>query len=316
MEIKVPTASVGVICARFQVHELHEAHKELIDTVLSRHAKVFIFLGLSSVKGSINDPLDFQPRKQMLLEAYPPSDPRYANLTIHYIKDQVSDEKWSKTLDGQIRDMLSPSDTVILYGSRDSFLKYYSGKFQTLELEATRNISGSEVRAKLAAAPQSHPMFRAGAIWASSQRFPTVYSTTDVLVFNHKDRKILLGRKPNETFYRLPGGFVDINDDSFEAAAMRELVEETHLTVGKDGLFYVGSQKVDDWRYRSNPSEKIMTHIFVGLYSHGAATAGDDLAEVRWFQYDGFDPEAFLVSEHKEIFKKTKNFIDEKFPKS
>jgi bifunctional NMN adenylyltransferase/nudix hydrolase len=279
--------TVGVIVARFQVAELHEAHKELIDTVIANHAKVLIFLGLSSVRGSIYDPLDFQPRKQMILEAYPHD--KFPNLTIAYVKDNRSDADWSKKLDEQIKDSLSPADTVVLYGSRNSFLTHYSGKFDTRELQATRHVSGTELRAKIAQAPQSNPQFRAGAIWASYQRHPTVYSTVDVLVFDPEERRVLLARKPLEEQYRIVGGFASPEDDSFEASALRELDEETGLTVGLEGLRYVGSKKVNDWRYANNPSEKIMTHLYVGLYSQGAPEANDDIAEVRWFDYDNLN---------------------------
>jgi bifunctional NMN adenylyltransferase/nudix hydrolase len=277
--------NVGVIVARFQVAELHEAHKELIDTVLANHAKVMIFLGLSQVRGSINDPLDFQPRKQMLLEAYPHD--KFPNLTIGYIKDNRSDTDWSNKLDAQINDLLAPNDTVVLYGSRDSFLAHYKGKFDTKELQATRFVSGTELRAKIAQAPQSNPLFRAGAIWLTAQRYPTVYSTVDIIVFDPNERKVLLARKPNEDKYRFVGGFVDPKkDDSFEEAALRELAEETGLTVGLAGLKYVGSKKVNDWRYANNPMEKIMTHIYVGTYTMGCPQASDDIAEVRWFGLD------------------------------
>lgn len=306
MNVSAPKATVGVIVARFQVHELHEAHKELIETVINRHAKVFIFLGLSIVKGSINDPLDFQSRKQMLQEAYPPS--KYENITIHYIKDQRDDKKWSSVLDSTITDLLSCNDTVVLYGSRDSFIKYYTGKFTVVELEATRHISGSEVRSQLAQAPRSSSEFRAGVIWASYQRFPTVYSTVDVLVYDHINNRILLGRKPNESLYRLPGGFVDISDDSFESAALRELYEETSISGTK--LMYVGSQKIDDWRYRNNPCEKIITHLFLVNYTHGCPKAGDDLAEVRWFDMNNFDPKLHMVAEHITLFEKIKDVLD------
>lgn len=317
MKEKTKDYTVGVIVARFQVAELHEAHKELIDTVLSNHAKVMIFLGLSQVRGSIYDPLDFQPRKQMILEAYPHD--KYPNLTVGYVKDNRSDEDWSNKLDGQIRDHLGPNDTVVLYGSRDSFLTHYKGKFETRELQATRFVSGTELRQKIAQAPQSNPQFRAGAIWASYQRHPTVYSTVDIAVFDPKERRILLARKPLETGYRFVGGFASPTDDSFEEAALRELEEETQITVGLDALRYVGSKKVNDWRYATNPSEKIMTHVYVGLYSMGAPRADDDIAEVRWFDYDKFDAEnAFdysIVEEHIPLVSMVTTYIDTNFPR-
>lgn len=324
--------TVGVIVARFQVAELHEAHRELIDTVLAQHPKVLIYLGLSQVRGSINDPLDFQPRKQMILEAYPHD--KYPNLTIGYIKDNRSDEEWSKILDGQIKDTLSPSDTVVLYGSRDSFLTRYHGRFDTRELQATRIISGRELRDKISQAPQSNPQFRAGAIWASYQRHPLVYSTVDIAVFDPENRRILLARKPHEELYRFAGGFADpVKDDSFEDAALRELDEEMGVTVGIDGLRYVGSKKVNDWRYANNPVEKIMTHVYLGVYGQGVPRADDDVAEVRWFNYDELvskvildkpeteagteevtEGDVTIVEEHRPLWSMVRTYIDIHFP--
>lgn len=323
--------TVGVVIGRFQVAELHEAHKELIDTVLANHAKVLIYLGLSQVRGSIYDPLDYQPRKQMILEAYPHD--KFPNLTVGYVKDNRSDEDWSKKLDEQIKDTVGQNDTVVLYGSRDSFLGHYSGRYETRELQASRFVSGTELRAKIAQAPQSNPQFRAGAIWASYQRYPTVYSTVDVLVFDSKERKVLLARKPLENKYRIVGGFADVRDDSFETSALRELAEETGLTCGLAGLRYVGSKKVDDWRYANNPSEKIMTHLYIALYGDGsgAPRADDDIAEVRWFSYDELNrlsrgitagsidvrslttADFTLVEEHIPLWEMAKAYIDTNF---
>lgn len=310
--------TTGVIIGRFQVATLHEAHRELIDTVLANHPKVMIFLGLSQVRGSIYDPLDYQPRRQMILEAYPHD--KYPNLTIGYIKDNRSDEDWSKKLDEQISDALGPNDSAVLYGSRDSFLAHYKGKFDTRELQATRFVSGTELRAQIAQAPQSNPQFRAGAIWASYQRHPTVYSTVDIAVFDPKERKVLLARKPLENKYRFVGGFTSPTDDSFETAALRELYEETTLSVGLAGLRYVGSKKVDDWRYASNPSEKIMTHLYVGLYGEGSgpARAEDDIAEVRWFEYDklGEAQRGSLTNEldFRDLTRAHFTFVEEHLP--
>ncbi len=71
MKNNPPKADIGVICARFQVHELTKGQKELVDTVRTNHDKVFIFLGLSPRRGEPENPLDFRSRKVMLSEIYP-----------------------------------------------------------------------------------------------------------------------------------------------------------------------------------------------------------------------------------------------------
>jgi bifunctional NMN adenylyltransferase/nudix hydrolase len=298
--------STGVIVARFQCATLHGAYKEVIQTVLDKHPKVLILLGLSPIRGSINDPLDFQPRKQMIIESFPHE--KYPNLTIGYVKDQRENDIWSEKVDDLIRDQLGPNDSAVIYGGRETFLTHYVGKYETQELHSDRIVSELELKGDLLKAPQSHSLFRAGAIWASGQRYPTVYSTVDIAVVNRreyqdtntKENSVLLAKKPNETKYRFVGGFVDIKDESVERAALRELREETTLSTGLAGLRYVGSTKIDDWRYRANKSEKIMTHFYVAYYSYGSARASDDIQEVRWINIEKFTKEYknLLVDEH------------------
>lgn len=299
MELKKDTYNVGIIVARFQVPTPTEAHVELVETVLKDHPKVFIFLGLSPVKGTISNPLDYQPRKQMLLETFPHS--KYPNITIGYIKDQASDVEWSKMLDSNISDLLAPGEKAVLYGSRDSFIPHYKGSFAVRELVSTRYISGTEIRNMVAKAPQSNPNFRMGAIWATFQKYPSAIPTVDVAVVNPKENTILLARKPNESLYRFVGGFVSPTDESYETAALRELYEETTLAVGLNGLRYVGSKKIDDWRYRGEV-DKIITHFYISFYSDGCARANDDIAEVRWFDAKKLKAEDIVV-EHRGLFE-------------
>jgi bifunctional NMN adenylyltransferase/nudix hydrolase len=302
MEIKKESFNVGVIIARMQVPTPTAAHIELIETVLKDHPKVLIFLGLSPVKGTINNPLDFQPRKQMLLEAFPHD--KYPNLTIGYIKDNASDKDWSSNLDTLIGDLLSPGEKAVLYGSRDSFIPHYKGSFPTRELVSTRYISGTEIRNSVAKAPQSNPNFRMGAIWATYQRYPAAIATVDVAVLNVGTKEVLLARKPNEILYRFVGGFVSPTDDSYEDAAVRELEEETGVNASPETIEYVGSKKIDDWRYRGE-TDKIITHLYLALIGEqsGPAKAADDIAEVRWFDLVNELTEDDIVIEHRPLFK-------------
>lgn len=308
MNMKTEKYSVGVIVARFQVPALHEAHIELINSVLEKHAKVLILLGLAPTKGTVKNPLDYQPRRQMILEAFPPQ--KYPNVSVGYIKDIKDDLKWSKTLDNLILDEIQPNDTVCLYGGRDSFIKSYKGRFPTCELVSDRFVSGSEIRAQVAAAPQAHPFFRAGAIWATHQRYPTVYPTVDVIPYHPRDKKILLIKKPNETLYRFPGGFASPEDESYEVAAVRELKEETKLDALESNLIYLGSARVKDWRYE-NEVDKIITHVYFAKNVEGDVEAGDDASEARWFPAATFSDltniRTSLVEEHVDLFNK---FLD------
>ncbi len=100
-KVGLPTYDVGVIIARFQVHELHEGHIDLIKNVCSEHEKVIIFLGLSPCMVTQNNPLDFESRKQMILDKFP-------SVNVLYIKDQEEDKNWSKELDEKINDLIFP----------------------------------------------------------------------------------------------------------------------------------------------------------------------------------------------------------------
>lgn len=118
--------------------------------------------------------------------------------------------------------------------------------------------------------------------------YPVALHTVDILVYSleHTIFELLLGRKPNAKLFRLPGGFVDPNDNSTEDAALRELKEETGLTLGKSQLQYVSSFKIDDERYR-NSVHKIITSFYIipiKKYIINKYQASDDLEEIKIFK--------------------------------
>lgn len=285
---------IGVIIGRFQVHELHRAHLELIDYVKSRHNKIVILLGLAPVKCTIQNPLDFESRRVMFDEL---------NIrNVHYIHDNPSDEVWSKNLD-ELLETHYPNFTYRLYGGRDSFIQSYKGKYSTEELVQTTFISGSAERKRISLSHDRNSDFRAGVIFSTFDRFPTSYQTVDMIVYDKKTQSVLLGKKKNIDghYYRLFGGFVDVNDSSLEGAAKRELHEEAGIDLNVSSPVYIGSSRINDWRYRKE-KDKIMTALFGFQYLWGQPSPGSDIDEVKWVQVSNLYKE--LAPFHMELIQK------------
>lgn len=297
--------TIGVIIGRFQVHELHPAHIDLINNVLSKHKRVIIFLGVSPVLCSKRNPLDFVTRKAMF-DNSPKFGPNQisAILPIH---DNRNDDKWSEEIDKRIREVF-PMGNAILYGSRDSFIPHYKGRFKTEELETKVFHSGTEVRNQISNQVLSSSEFRAGAIYAVYNQYPVIYSCVDIAII--KDDEILLGKKPGEDKYRFIGGFVDINDESDYASCRRESYEETGATV--EPYEFVTSMKVDDWRYKNEKDKKIMTRLYKARFINGPIAPADDISELRWFKISEVDTIQDIVFEHSELFDRLIDNLDAK----
>ena len=298
MKEKVTKATdVAVIVGRFQVNELHEAHIDLITSVLNKHDRVLVFLGNSTIRNTLNNPLDYRARRTMIADKFP-------TVEIHYINDNPSDTTWTKNLDKLIGEQLLPMQTVTLYGSRDSFLKCYSGKHNTCELEATTFISGTEVRRRVCNNYPPTADYRAGMIAATAYRFPTAFQTVDIAVVNDKG-ELLLARKPEEKKWRFIGGFSDPASVSLEEDAKREVQEEAGVEVGN--ITYLGSTLINDWRYRGE-IDKIKTALFVAKYVFGKPEGADDVAEVKWVSINNLTKNDIVETHHVLI-----DMFNEKF---
>jgi bifunctional NMN adenylyltransferase/nudix hydrolase len=285
-------ADVGVLVGRWHVHELHEAHQDLIRSVISKHDRVIIFVGLSPLRNTPENPLDFNARKVMIHETFP-------NVEVHYLEDIHDDKLWSLKLDAQINRWLKPYQTVILYGSRDSFVPYYTGKFPTQELEATKYISGTEIRRRIANNFTPTSQFRAGMIAASLDRYPTCYPTVDVAILDKSKNMVLLGKKPGESYLRFIGGFANPISETYEADAKREVYEETGVEVEEP--VYIGSLIIDDWRYRKS-QDKIKTLMFIATYKSGRPEANDDIEYVEWVPVNALlDNSIEVMPAHKPL---------------
>jgi bifunctional NMN adenylyltransferase/nudix hydrolase len=294
-EVKKRTA-VAAIVGRFQVNELHEAHRELFDTVIKNHDRVIVFLGLAPTRNTRNNPLDFKPRAAMIRQTYP-------DVEVVYIDDVNNDTIWSKNLDTQIQRWLTPGQDITLYGSRDSFIKHYTGRFPTTELESKTFVSGTDVRNRIINKAGDTPDFRAGMVYAAGIRYPAAMPTVDIAVIDNDKQQVLLGRKPNETKFRFIGGFVDPKkDDTFEQAVQRELREETGGNMEVTTPVYISTRKVDDWRYRGE-QDKIFTTFYKVNRVYGNPQPDDDIAELKWFTLEDFIKNSveLVVPEHQGL---------------
>lgn len=293
-------ADVGIIVGRFHIHNLHEAHTDLIQTVLDKHDRVIIFVGLSPLRNTTSNPLDFNARKLMIQETFP-------QVEVHYLEDNRDDDVWSSKLDQQIQRWLKPHQTALLYGSRDSFLPYYTGKYPTQELESNKQISGTEIRRRISNNYPPTADFRAGVIAASLDRYPTCYPTVDVAILDKSRNQVLLGKKLGESHLRFIGGFASVNSQSYENDARREVKEETGVEI--DDIKYIGSTLIDDWRYRKE-QDKIKTLFFVATYVFGRPVADDDIVYVEWVDLvslmDGTTP---IIQEHEPLVDMLTRYI-------
>lgn len=127
--------------------------------------------------------------------------------------------------------------------------------------------------------------------------YPRPALTVDAVVFKETNAKmnVLLVQRKNEPFkdkWALPGGFVEM-DETLEAAVKRELAEETGIT-GVE-LFQLHTFSA----LKRDPRGRTVSVVFCGMMKNDEkSSAGDDAAEVEWFEIDRLPELAF---DHNEV---------------
>jgi 8-oxo-dGTP diphosphatase len=135
--------------------------------------------------------------------------------------------------------------------------------------------------------------------------YPRPAVTADIVVVTRaaKPRVLLIrrGRPPFEGSWALPGGFVDM-DETLEAAARRELLEETGIKTGAMTQLHTFGDPGRDPRGRTI-SVVYLTRVNAGQVQ---AVAGDDAADVGWFAL-ARPPQ--LAFDHREILAFARRYL-------
>ena len=310
--------SFGVVIGRFQVPRLHLGHIALINAVQAAHTpeRTVVLVGQSFCSPNLHDPLPADLRMRMVLEDFP-------RVLCAAVPDHQSDEAWSARVDmlvavaAEERGAKGDDWTATIYGGRDSCLPHYSGRFPKQELPVQPCEAASVIRRRIDPfQAQNRTDFRAGMIYAHKVRFPVSYQTVDIACVRRdawtreagtgRINAVLMGKKGGGNWH-FPGGFVDPADESLEFAAWRELREECGDLEVSDRE-YLGSFRVNDWRYRASP-EGIMTAFYLCIYAWGDVRAGDDLEDVAWCGLDL--PLDTIAVAHQPLWNRLLKYVSE-----
>ena len=114
-----------------------------------------------------------------------------------------------------------------------------------------------------------------------------------VAVLVERDGFLLLVKRANDPhrgLWTLPAGFVNAGEDPAQAAA-RECLEETGLEISITGILDIVSG-----REHARGSDFVI--FYRGQFMAGEAQAGDDAAEVGWFERSHLPELAFKSTGH------------------
>lgn len=129
--------------------------------------------------------------------------------------------------------------------------------------------------------------------------------TTDVIVYCHETKEILLIERKNDPYkgkLAMPGGFLDVTiDENLESCAVRELREETGLDINKKHIDFFNLYSDIDRDSR----QRVVTSVYyfnLRKEDKEKAIAQDDAKRIEWVKIDQIS-DYNLAFDHNEILK-------------
>ena len=323
-----------VFIGRFQ--PFHNGHREVLSEALRKAKEVLILVGSSGQARSYKNPWTFEERKGFIEETLTKSASK--KVKILPLRDYpLDDTKWAV----EVRSAVSycgygDKGNVGIIGHEKDSSSYYLRMFpdwKQIFLPNMGDISATDIRRDFFInryisymlpveirecivdffAHKDFPMLEKEffeienykGLWKDSP-FPPTFITTDAVVFKGKD-VLLIKRKdsPGKGLLALPGGFLN-QDETLLQCALRELREETGLTLSQGDVLF--SRVID------NPSRsergRTVTHVYcmeVDEDRQGDLCAGDDASEAYWWNILELREEDFYQDHYHiimEMFKK------------
>jgi len=124
----------GIIIGRFQTPYLHAGHLHLIAQALVECEQVVILLGCT-MQNDDRNPYDIGYRRNMIGRIFP-------QVQVNTIWDVNDDDVWSEMIDKEATAYSRP----VLYYSRDSFVKQYTGRLIKKYVKEIEGLSATKIR--------------------------------------------------------------------------------------------------------------------------------------------------------------------------
>ncbi|MDP8243674.1 MAG: NUDIX hydrolase [Candidatus Hinthialibacter antarcticus] len=139
----------------------------------------------------------------------------------------------------------------------------------------------------------------------TEQEFVRPNVTADIVIPNEAGEVLLIKRKnpPFQHHWAIPGGFLEVHQETVEQCAVREAKEETGLDVEIERLVGIYSDPKRDPRWHNVTAVYLAKPL--SMEQAAQAVAGDDAADVLWINPKSTEFSKLTISfDHPEIIRK------------